>query len=338
MLSLISFTAMRTIGTQSVGDLPVPDIAAQSAVGGSSTNASDTGAKPAPPPEPRVEDVPPAVVGRAGRRARSSSCSSPRRARPTTQATARHFCALSQLGGDVRDLPRRHLRRRPLRRDRRAARRHAGAVDRDRAAGPAGGAPDRGLRRVAVPAAARQGPAAVSDDRAHLRPVPAPGTVNEAVAREPAPDEPHTGLIPPTQARRWRALHLRRDHRARLRPRRARAGRGRGGEVRRADAGGDPRRRRRPDLRAARPRDRRALRPRLRRPVDLQDRPRRAQPRERAGRQALQRRADRLRRVRQAPARRDGRPVERARARRPEADDRPSDHARGRGARTTSRP
>ncbi len=62
MLSLISFTAMRTIGTQSVGDLPVPDIAAQSAVGGSSTNASDTGAKPAPPPKPRVEDVPPAVA------------------------------------------------------------------------------------------------------------------------------------------------------------------------------------------------------------------------------------------------------------------------------------
>jgi type IV pilus assembly protein PilB len=40
----------------------------------------------------------------------------------------------------------------------------------------------------------------VSEERAHLRPVPAPGTVNEAVARETAlPDDQHTGLIPPTR-------------------------------------------------------------------------------------------------------------------------------------------
>jgi type IV pilus assembly protein PilB len=41
----------------------------------------------------------------------------------------------------------------------------------------------------------------VSDERAHLRPVPAPGTVNEAVARElePANDDPGTGLVPPTR-------------------------------------------------------------------------------------------------------------------------------------------
>ena len=40
----------------------------------------------------------------------------------------------------------------------------------------------------------------MSDERAHLRPVPAPGTVNEAVARETQlPDDQHTGLIPPTR-------------------------------------------------------------------------------------------------------------------------------------------
>ena len=40
----------------------------------------------------------------------------------------------------------------------------------------------------------------MSDDRPHLRPVPAPGVANEAVAREtPLPDEQHTGLVPPTR-------------------------------------------------------------------------------------------------------------------------------------------
>jgi type IV pilus assembly protein PilB len=40
----------------------------------------------------------------------------------------------------------------------------------------------------------------VSDERAHLRPVPAPGAANEAVARQEEPaEENHTGLIPPTR-------------------------------------------------------------------------------------------------------------------------------------------
>jgi type IV pilus assembly protein PilB len=40
----------------------------------------------------------------------------------------------------------------------------------------------------------------VSEERAHLRPVPAPGTANEAVAREtPLPEEQHNGLVPPTR-------------------------------------------------------------------------------------------------------------------------------------------
>ena len=56
-LSLISFTAMRTLAAQSAGDIPVPDIATQGVTGGSST-APPKDAKPAPPPKPRVEDVP----------------------------------------------------------------------------------------------------------------------------------------------------------------------------------------------------------------------------------------------------------------------------------------
>ena len=40
----------------------------------------------------------------------------------------------------------------------------------------------------------------MSETSAHLRSVPAPGTVNEAVAREtPLPEEQHTGLIPPSR-------------------------------------------------------------------------------------------------------------------------------------------
>ena len=333
MLSLISFTATRTIGAQSVGDLPVPDIAApercrrlvlrrgrEGREAGSAARASGRG-RPARPSADALADGKVVVLLFAEKDAADD------------QATARHFATLSQLGSGVKT----------FRAGIADVGRYAGIVAKlgitqapsivivrpDLRAVPA----DRGLRRVAVPASARQGPAAVSDDRPHLRPVPAPGVVNEAVAREtPLPDEQHTGLIPPTQARRWRALHLRRDRRARLRLRRARARRGRGGEVRRADARGDPRRRRRPDRRAARPCDRRALRARLRRPFDLQDRPGGAQPGERAGCQALQRGPDRLRRDRQAADGRDGRPVERARARRPEAHDRARDHARGRRA------
>jgi type IV pilus assembly protein PilB len=39
----------------------------------------------------------------------------------------------------------------------------------------------------------------VSDDRPHLRPVPGPGTVNEALARAPVADEEHTGLVAPSR-------------------------------------------------------------------------------------------------------------------------------------------
>lgn len=99
MLSLLSFTAMRTIGTQSAGDLPLPDISAQSVAGGSpSAPAKD--AKPAPPPTPRVEDVP---------RATSDALADGKvvvllfaeKGAADDDATARHFSSLSQLGNDV---------------------------------------------------------------------------------------------------------------------------------------------------------------------------------------------------------------------------------------------
>ena len=100
ILSLISFTAMRTIATQSGAELPMPDIAAQSVVGGGQSKP-DKDAKPAPPPEPRVDDVP---------RAASDALADGKvvvvlftdKGGADDQATARHFAALSQLGNQVR--------------------------------------------------------------------------------------------------------------------------------------------------------------------------------------------------------------------------------------------
>ncbi len=95
ILSLISFTAMRTIATQSGADLPLPDIAAQSVTGGV-PSTPDKDAKPAPPPQPRVEDVP---------RAASDALADGKvvvvlfteKGAADDQATARHFAALSQF-------------------------------------------------------------------------------------------------------------------------------------------------------------------------------------------------------------------------------------------------
>jgi hypothetical protein len=100
LLSLISFTSMRTIGAQSAGDLPVPDIAAQSVTGGSSPAATKD-AKPAPAPEPRVEDVPPAVSN-ALADGKLVVLLFTERGGADDAATARHFAALSQFGGRVR--------------------------------------------------------------------------------------------------------------------------------------------------------------------------------------------------------------------------------------------
>ena len=150
----------------------------------------------------------------------------------------------------------------------------------------------------------------MSDDRAHLRPVPAPGTVNEAVARETAlPDEQSNGLIPPTKrggGARFISdviselgfVPAERVHAAVEEAKSA----GRTPEELLVDAG---------DLTAEQLA--RAIAERFGLDFvdlsDLQDRSRRAEPGERAGRQALQRSADRLRRERQAPARGDGGPV-----------------------------
>ena len=99
LLSLISFTAMRTIATQSAADIPVPDIGTQSVTGGTPmTPPKDT--KPAPPPKPRVENVPPAV-SKALADGKVVVLLFTEKAGADDQATARHFTALSQLGNRV---------------------------------------------------------------------------------------------------------------------------------------------------------------------------------------------------------------------------------------------
>ena len=103
MLSLISFTAARTLGGQPAPELPVPDFAGQSAVTGPSETGKAAGqndAKPAPPPEPRVEDVPPAVADALADGKVVVLLFTEKNAADDA-ATARHFSTLSQLGGDV---------------------------------------------------------------------------------------------------------------------------------------------------------------------------------------------------------------------------------------------
>ena len=97
LLSLISFTAMRTIGTQAAADLPLPDISTQSVTGGSSS-APDTDAAPKPEPEPRVQDVPRAVSG-ALADGKVVVVLFTERGGADDRATARNFASVSQLGG-----------------------------------------------------------------------------------------------------------------------------------------------------------------------------------------------------------------------------------------------
>ena len=98
LLSLMSFTAMRTIATQSAGDIPVPDLGAQSVTGGPSS-AVKPPAKPAP--EPRLKDVPPAVSG-ALADGKVVVVLFTEKGAADDQATSQHFAALSQLGGGVK--------------------------------------------------------------------------------------------------------------------------------------------------------------------------------------------------------------------------------------------
>ena len=98
-LSLISFTAMRTIATQSAADIPVPDIGTQSVTGGASMTPPKD-AKPAPPPKPRVENVP-AAVSDALADGKVVVLLFTEKGGADDQATARHFAAVSQLGNGV---------------------------------------------------------------------------------------------------------------------------------------------------------------------------------------------------------------------------------------------
>ena len=100
LLSLISFTAMRTIGTQTAADFPLPDIATQGVTGGSSS-APKKDAAPAPPPTPRVEDVPRAVSNALADR-KVVVVLFTEQGGADDKATARSFSAVSQLGGGVR--------------------------------------------------------------------------------------------------------------------------------------------------------------------------------------------------------------------------------------------
>ena len=100
MLSLISFTAMRTIATQGGADLPVPAATTQS-VTGAPTSARPGQDKPAPAPTPRVEDVPRPVANALADGKLVVLLFAQAQAADDV-ATARHFSALSRLGGRVR--------------------------------------------------------------------------------------------------------------------------------------------------------------------------------------------------------------------------------------------
>jgi hypothetical protein len=101
LLSLLSFTATRTIGAQSAGDLPVPDIAAQGVTGGGPSDTPKKNAEPVPPPEPRVEDVPRPVAD-ALADGKVVVLLFAQNDAADDQATARHFATLSQLGSGLK--------------------------------------------------------------------------------------------------------------------------------------------------------------------------------------------------------------------------------------------
>lgn len=98
LLSLISFTAMRTIGTETAPDLSLPDIGTQGVTGGPSSAAKQDDKPAPPPPEPRVEDVPRGVSDALADGKVVVLLFAEQNA-ADDQATARHFSALSQLGG-----------------------------------------------------------------------------------------------------------------------------------------------------------------------------------------------------------------------------------------------
>jgi hypothetical protein len=98
----MSFTAMRTLATQAGGDLPTPEVAAQSVPAGAPAPKPNAGgAKPAPPPKPRVQDVPRAVSDALADGKLVVLLFADKNAADDV-ATSRHFSALTQLGGKVK--------------------------------------------------------------------------------------------------------------------------------------------------------------------------------------------------------------------------------------------
>lgn len=101
LLSLLSFTVMRTIGAQGTEDFPLPAPAAQTPPQAADDGASKAkGKKPEPPPVPKVEDVPPAAANAlAAGKVVVLLFVEPGAAED--EATERNFRALSKLGKDV---------------------------------------------------------------------------------------------------------------------------------------------------------------------------------------------------------------------------------------------
>lgn len=98
ILSLLSFTAMRTIASSTGDELPAPPVAAQSAIGGPSAAKGGGADEPGKPSQPRVEDVPrPVADALADGKVVVLLFTQGQGADDV--ATTRHFSALSQLDG-----------------------------------------------------------------------------------------------------------------------------------------------------------------------------------------------------------------------------------------------
>ena len=98
MLSLMSFTAMRTIGAQTVDDPPLPPPPAAESASAGDAGTKQAAVKPAPEPEPRLEDVPPAVSDAlAGGKLVVLLFSD--KGAADDAATAGHYGSLSRIGG-----------------------------------------------------------------------------------------------------------------------------------------------------------------------------------------------------------------------------------------------
>ena len=92
---MLSFTVMRTIGAQTGGDMPVPTT--QSSITGGPSTSKPKVSKPAPPPTPRVQDVPPALAGALASGKVVVVLFAEQGA--DDAATSQHFSALSRLDG-----------------------------------------------------------------------------------------------------------------------------------------------------------------------------------------------------------------------------------------------